>query len=909
MNPSIPDNPFVGLRPFESEESLLFFGRQEQTMDLMERLHVHHFVAVVGSSGCGKSSLIRAGLIPRLKAGYLVNDLDRWKVIMMKPGDNPIYNLVAAFLQATADPAANVQVQTDQVQEIISKVNEEGSDVLLELLRPLWEQQRTNVFLLVDQFEELFRFGEQEQNVVKRDQSADLVNLILELSENPNIPFYCVITMRSDFIGDCSRFYGLPEALNKSQYLVPRLPRAQLRTVIEGPVRLYGASVQPALTARLLNDLEVTEDMLPLLQHCLMRIWDFHHQAGISGPLDLKDYEQVGGIEKALSNHADEALINMSDQDCALAKKIFQALTGVDANGRKIRRPARLNDLAEITGASKEQLLAVIERFIEGKRSFLVIGDPLDAGGPMIDISHESLIRQWTKLNGWVDEEAEASRSYLLLVESYLLHKEGKKDLLTGIELQLSLVWYHNFNPRQPWAIRYSPLFTESVAYLLESQQQSERGEKRARSQRKKKMALLVGVPAFVVLMLLILGGDYVKDKKEERIKDAYRMVTVALYYDLDINPTATLRIVQAALDKVKDTLIESVAERIYRNNLFYKTIFKPADVTISVISADGFWVITSDNNHQLRLWHRNRLTLTQVRTWNQFNGRINCVAFSGNGTTILTGSLDSIVRLWTPDGACKVYQAQGDIITSVAFSPDELAFLSRSQDGVARIWKLNGDFHELNQSFVICDAFFPLKDSIITGSTDGILRVWDLNGNLRSSFGHMGRIMSVAFSPDGEKIIAGSWDMTAQVFVLKDRSIEATLGYNTPLNMVRFSPSGQQAFVSGYSGNVRIWKSTYVLNGSNGWDIKWLDQGEMKNNMSMVRSLGLSLNSDTVITASKDGGVRLWDCHKIQLLNGTEQQTPTTLNEFLTHGAIDSFSVKEIDSMTNVKKQENPNH
>ena len=356
------NNPYVGLRPFDVDESILFFGRNDQTLELLQRLHQRHFVAVVGSSGSGKSSLLRAGLIPALKAGYLVEGSDRWFISIMKPGQSPLYNLAESLL-TQLDP----QTSSMAITALLQKIKEEGADAILDLAKPLWKEKNINFFLLIDQFEELFRFAVEQHDIEKKDEAIDFVNIMLELSQQNEVPFYVVITMRSDFIGDCAQFYGLPEAMNQSQYLVPRLNRVQMKTVIEGPAKLYAGTIAPGLTSRLLNDIGKVKDELPLLQHALMRIWD-HDKVG---DLDIKDYEIVGGIENALSNHADEAITGMNEADLLLTKKIFQSLTAVDEYGRKIRRPVLLSELQTLTGASKDQLMRIIELFIKEKRSFL----------------------------------------------------------------------------------------------------------------------------------------------------------------------------------------------------------------------------------------------------------------------------------------------------------------------------------------------------------------------------------------------------------------------------------------------------------------------------------------------------------------------------------------------------------
>lgn len=524
-------NPYVGLRPFDVDESLLFFGRNDQTLELLQRLHQHHFVAVVGSSGCGKSSLLRAGLIPALKAGYLVDDSDNWFIAIMKPGQNPLYNLAESILLQI-----NPQTDSDAVSALVKNIEEEGADVIINLISTIQKEKNINFFLLVDQFEELFRFAMDQKDVAKKDEAIDFVNIMLELSQQSVIPFYVVITMRSDFIGDCSQFYGLPEAMNKSQYLVPRLNRVQLKMVIEGPAKLYGGKLDSALTSLLLNELGKVKDELPLLQHALMRIWDYEERINKSGALDLEDYSKIGGIEKALSFHADEALAGMSKEEEEIAKQLFKALTAIDDNGRKIRRPVLFSQLNDLTAGTEEQLRHIIDMFIKDKRSFLIINKTGDSGDEIIDISHESLIRQWDTLCKWVEEEGESASVYLQLIEASKLNKKGKKDFLTGSELQLALEWREKFKSSAIWANRYKEGFEECMAYLNASEAERTRlnNIEIKRKQTKRKLVLsIMGILLFSAIGGLILYGNAIisEEKAIDALTKSEKLVNAFYFY------------------------------------------------------------------------------------------------------------------------------------------------------------------------------------------------------------------------------------------------------------------------------------------------------------------------------------------------------------------------------------------
>ena len=471
-------NPFVGLRPFDSTEGLLFFGRHEQTVELLQQLHRTRFLAVVGSSGCGKSSLIRAGLIPKLKAGFLVERRDQWRITTMKPGDAPLQNLACALLETFSE-----EPSLSNIEALVSAINISGLQAVVDHLASRLEKSDTNLLLLVDQFEEIFRFGlyAEEKEVTeetidkerRRDEAADFVSIMLGLAQQQDLPIYVVMTMRSDFLGDCDAFYGLPEAMNRSQYLVPRLTRQQRQEAIENPIRLYGAAITPRLLDRVLNDVGEESDQLPVMQHALMRTWE-KWQEEKKGLIDIEHYNEIGTFRDALSKDADKALDGLSPEDLIITERLFQALTDMDAKGRRLRRPAHLSEIEAITGANREKITGIIERFRTSNRSFLNLSEDRLKGDPLVDISHESLIRQWKTLREWVDAEAESREQFVRLASAAVRFKEGRDVLWTDPALQLALDWQEKRQPNEAWGRRYHPDFALAMEFLSKSKQQRE---------------------------------------------------------------------------------------------------------------------------------------------------------------------------------------------------------------------------------------------------------------------------------------------------------------------------------------------------------------------------------------------------------------------------------------------------
>jgi hypothetical protein len=402
----LPPNPFPGLRPFETNESDLFFGRRDQVRELLGLMRRNRFLAVVGSSGCGKSSLIRAGLLAALRDGYLVEPGAEWRIAVMRPGDTPVHCLAQA-LQA---PGALGDLYPDPVDlAALEATLRRGSLGLVEAVQEAPLPPRVRLFLLVDQFEELFRFGADPER--SQREARVFVKLLLEAVAQRQWPIYIGITMRSDFLGNCAGLPGLPEAINQGLYLVPQMDRAQLREAVRRPVELYGAKITERLVNRLLNDLGDDTDQLPILQHAMMRLWSLWSEGPRDAPLDLAQYDPIGGIAEALSRHVGQVYDGLGPEDQRIAQWLFRKLTQTTRERQVVRQSASVEQIAREAGVRVEQVAAVVEQFREPTRSFLMPPPTVPlAAETVIDISHESLIRQWKKLSEWAALEARDSR-------------------------------------------------------------------------------------------------------------------------------------------------------------------------------------------------------------------------------------------------------------------------------------------------------------------------------------------------------------------------------------------------------------------------------------------------------------------------------------------------------------------
>ena len=620
-----PQQPYPGLRSFQRHEDLLFFGRDEHTTQLLDKLATNSFVAVLGSSGSGKSSLVLAGLLPALARGALVRAGASWQIAEFRPGEEPLARLAAALAGQTdwgkeylEQPGATIAQLGEQLAR--------GPMALKWVLgvRPLPEG--TRLLLVVDQFEELFRF---ERDGAAAEARA-FVERLLAAADHPDV--YVVITMRSDFLGDCARMPGLAEAVNAGLYLTPQLTREQLAEAIGLPARMFEGEIETALVKHLLEEAQHQDDLLPLLQHALMRTWERDEDK----VLTLPEYQRLGSLKQILDTHAEEAWAELDEDGRALGETLFRALTERGPDGRDVRHPCTLGEIAAIAEVAPEVLIPVVERFRAPGRNFLM-PPPEQALGPetMLDITHEALIRQWDRLQGWTADEAEKAAMLRRLVEAEQRHAERKGALWIDPDLGLAIEWRDKDRPSANWAARYQVGLKRTLYFLRQSELQRNKEREAIEARREGELRRAQRTTVFAIIGFLVAVGlaswaYFEQQRAEEALAAAETARTKA--------ETARTKSLKAQSRMLTGLSFQATAAGNTTNGILLALEALPDDMArpdrpyVSHAEAALYGAIFS---------HR------ELAVLRGHEGSVRHADFSPDGSRIVTASEDNTARLW----------------------------------------------------------------------------------------------------------------------------------------------------------------------------------------------------------------------------------------------------------------------
>lgn len=524
--------PYTGLRPFTEDESLYFKGRDEHIDQATRQLAKNKFIMLTGASGDGKSSLVYAGIIPNAKAGFLKSQFSNWAVADFRPERNPLGNLSHALakqlgianestVRTELSHGFSALVDVYKASPLYLDTAEEDFTTLDDQQRSRRKRHAANLIIIADQFEEFFTNPENFHKGVPSQEANLVTNLLLEtarLALEENLPIYVIITMRSDFIGQCASFRGLPEAIGFSQFFVPRLNRAQLQEVIEEPAVLSGNKINRRLTERLIFDMVEGTDQLPILQHALNQIWkmanegraemDLLHYAMVGGmkgselpTKELKQFEewfgklpakiqacyQQPGLQNVLNTHANKlyftSLTSITEDEAhQIIETAFKCLTKID-NSRAVRNRMTLSEITAIINQPSldyKKVGQVLTIFREPGNTLL---RPFQEEVPelnenaVLDITHESLIRNWENLAQWARDEFASYTTYLDFSQQlnrWVDSGKANSFLLYIGPLTFFENWFNKVKPNTEWIARYL-------------------GEELDHEQRKTKAAIILG--------------------------------------------------------------------------------------------------------------------------------------------------------------------------------------------------------------------------------------------------------------------------------------------------------------------------------------------------------------------------------------------------------------------------------
>jgi WD40 repeat protein/energy-coupling factor transporter ATP-binding protein EcfA2 len=884
-------NPFPGLRPFSPEESDLFFGRAGQSKEVVKRLLENKFVTVIGASGSGKSSLIFCGVVPHLntpgKKGEPV-----WSTLSFRPGIDPFGNLAEAL-------AGNIDINPDnqKTRESVLEIIGNGRAGLCSIAENLNSSGTGNLLIIVDQFEEIFRYSKLGAGEKRKEDIASFIELIVDTTNDRNNNIFFILTMRSDFIGECAHHQGLTRHINDSNFLVPHMTPEDYREVITGPVKYAGVEIEEELVSVLLEEVGERTDQLPVLQHALMRTWAYWQRTGqFERPLSIGDYDSVGRMSGAMSRHADEAYEELSPDARAVCEVVFKAVTEKGSDNKGVRRPTNIKTIAAIAECSFDDLFEVVDKFRTPARSFITPGidKPLTEES-VIDLSHESLMRLWDRLKQWVDEEFASVQMYLRLSEASALYQRGKAGLWRPPDLQLAINWREKNKPTIKWAERYNPAFERAMVYLATSEKEYLSDEENKIRMQKRQLkrsritAMILGVAAIISLgFMLFAFTKKLEADNQTMIAEEQKVIAVEKEAEALSNLQMATIEKQRADDEARIAREKEEEARIERDNAERQRIRAEVNAQLALQEQ-----LRAEMNEEEAIAQRNlaeekeqeaiaerekayglrmlavgkQMSVKSLQVAGQqdlqtllayqaylFNNKYNGVP---NDADIYSGLYNAVKNYGGKH--YREFEGHNGEVTGIAFVPGKNEFLTSGQDGQVLKWVPDGNsesFQIIYSGDAAIDVISVSPDAswVACGDDDSVIRMIPL-GNGGESFdlkGHTSQIRSLLFSYDGSFLYSAGLDGRVLKWDIAARTGRDII--DGSLRITSIDISSRNDFIAGVSekGEVIVWDPDTKEN------IFSPDLGSR-----VISSIRFEPATSILAIGDRDGVIELWDVEK----------------------------------------------
>ncbi|MFY1672453.1 hypothetical protein ACN27G_21205 [Plantactinospora sp. WMMB334] len=811
--------PYRGLSTFESSDAKWFFGRDRLIHDLSERVAGWPFLAVFAPSGSGKSSLLRAGLIPGLTGGS-AQEGSGWLVVLITPGERPVDELAIHLANLNKIAAGPV---SDALRGDPASVGLTIRQVLAARV------DADRLLVVVDQFEELFTLCRDER------LRSTFVSILLAASAESGTRV--VLGIRADFYAQCATFPELVTALRDRQILVGVMDETDLRRVISGPAERAGLAVEPALVELAASDARGQPGALPLLSHALRETW--RRRQGKA--LTLAAYLEAGGVQGAIAQTAERLYGEFGEGDRQLVRDIFLRLTVFGEGTEDTRRRVAP---AELLGGPDGQAVASVLERLTAER--LITRDE-----ESVTVAHEALIRGWPRLRGWLNDDRDRLRAHRRLTEAAIDWNEHDREeslLYRGTRLAL---WEH-----------YAPDRLNGLErdFLAASRRLATR-EQMVSRRRSRRALIGLGVTVAVVSVLAAMALVQADRADGKRMLALSRQLTVEARSQLELDPKAALSLARQAMlaeptREAEMVLRQAVAD--YRARAVIPVpggralgvAFSPDGQRLAGTGADGVVLIWT--------WSGDGVSVSDPLTLRGHHGEAWSPTFSPDGGRLATAGFDGTVRIWEVHGggAPLVLRGHTGAVWSVDFGPDGQQVASVGDDGTVRIWDVKGRKAPVvlrgHRGTAVGVAFSPDGRRVASSGHDHTVRIWDLVGGgepvvLR---GHEDATKTLSFSPDGESLASTSIDGTARVWDASGSGTPLVLRrHQGTLEGLAYSPDGWWIATTSDDTTVRVWSRTgdgepLVLRGHKG----------------TVFSVSFSSDGSRLASAGEDGTIRIWD-------------------------------------------------